>query len=78
MSWHDSDTRVTVPVSDESISVCETEREVRNMEANKCVAGAAVVAVTLAPPTSCLLLIIFVNDLIKMLKEGAGVDGFIF
>ena len=47
------------------------------MKANKCVAGAAVVAVTLAPPTSCLLLIIFVNDLIKMLKEGAGVEGFI-
>ena len=40
-----------------------------------------VVAVTLGvrqgSPTSCLLFIIFVNDLIKMLKEGAGLDGFI-
>ena len=43
--------------------------------------GAALVAVTLGvrqgSPTSCLLFIIFVNDLIKMLEEGAGVDGFI-
>ena len=28
-------------------------------------------------PTSCLLFIIFVNDLIKMIKNGAGVDGFL-
>ena len=45
------------------------------------VVGAAVVAVTLGvrqgSPASCLLFIIFVNDFINMLKEGAGVDGFV-
>ena len=40
-------------------------------------------AVTLTPgarqgsPTSCLLFIVFVNDLIKMIKEGCEVDGFL-
>lgn len=28
-------------------------------------------------PTSCLLFIIFVNDLIRMIKEGCGYDGFL-
>lgn len=45
------------------------------------VVGAVVVTVTLGvrqgSPTSCLLFILYVNDLIKMLKEGAGIDGFL-
>lgn len=28
-------------------------------------------------PTSCLLFIIFVNDLIALIKNGCGVDGFL-
>lgn len=35
MHWDDFNTRVTIPVLDESISVCETECEAKNMKANK-------------------------------------------
>lgn len=45
------------------------------------VIGSVVVTATLGvrqgSPTSCLLFIIYVNDLIKMIKDGCGVDGFL-
>ncbi len=45
------------------------------------VIGTAVVTITLGvrqgSPTSCLLFIIFVNDLMKIIKEGCEVDGFL-
>ncbi len=45
------------------------------------VLGAVVISVTLGvhqgSPTSCQLFIIYVNDLIKMIKDGAGVEGFL-
>ncbi len=45
------------------------------------VLGAVVISVTLwvrqGSPTSCQLFIIFVNDLIKMIKNGAGIEGFL-
>ncbi len=43
--------------------------------------GTAVVLITLGvrqgSPTSCLLFIILVNDLIRLIKEGCGLDGFL-
>ncbi len=43
--------------------------------------GTAVVSIILGvrqgSPTSCLLFIIFVNDLIRLIKEGCGHDGFL-
>ena len=45
------------------------------------VIGSALVTATLGVrqgyPTSCLLFIIYINDLIKMIREGMGVDGFL-
>ena len=45
------------------------------------VIGSVIAIVTLGvrqgSPTSCLLFIIYVNDLIKMIREGAGMDGFL-
>lgn len=43
--------------------------------------GTALISITIGvrqgSPTSCLLFIIFVNDLIKMIKEGCDMDGFL-
>ncbi|KAI3382316.1 hypothetical protein SNEBB_005021 [Seison nebaliae] len=43
--------------------------------------GTAVVAATVGvrqgSPTSCLLFVVFVNDLIKLMKENCGTDGFL-
>ena len=45
------------------------------------VLGSALITTTLGvrqgSPTSCLLFLIYVNDLIKMVKEGMGIDGFL-
>ena len=48
----------------------------------ECVLGFAVFATTVGvrqgSPTSCLLFILFVNDLIKLIKENWEDDGFLF
>ena len=45
------------------------------------VVGSVIATITLGvrqgSPTSCLLFIIYVNDLIRMIREGAGIDGFL-
>lgn len=45
------------------------------------VIGTALVTATLGvrrgSPTSCLLFTVFVDDLIKIIKEGSGPDGFL-
>lgn len=43
--------------------------------------GAAIVTATVGvrqgSPTSCLLFVLFVNDLVKLMKDGCGLDGFL-
>ncbi|CAL4067392.1 unnamed protein product, partial [Meganyctiphanes norvegica] len=45
------------------------------------VIGSALITATMGvrqgSPTSCLLFVLFVNDLIKMIKERCGIDGFL-
>ena len=46
-----------------------------------CVIGTALVTVSIGvrqgSPTSCLLFVLYVNDLIHMIKQGCGYDGFL-